>query len=164
MLRSQFNINISFTTFLLLRHTNVSLRPFNGNERSSEGKRTEEKRFSGAFESVFEHVDARRQLALSLLSLCRVWHITLTAIHSAVLPEMTASSNYADVRQPCSLCCFFNKRSLLCCTEDCTIHCRDHLGLSKSPSQFTTYELFTWDPLREAVCGFEKLKIESLQL
>lgn len=115
-----------------------------------------EKLFRG-LESFFERGDARRQLALSLLSPLCVWHIALTAIHSAVLPETTASSNYPGVRQPCSFCCFFNKRSLLRRTEKqgCTIHCRDHSGLSKSPiSIWYIYELFTGIPLRETVCGF----------
>lgn len=110
--RHQCNVNISFTAFLLLCHPNVSLRPLNNNERSSEGKGMGKKKLLWGLRSVLEQGDARGQLALSLLSQRWAWHITSTAIHSAVLPELTASSNYPGVQQPCSHCCFFNKRSL----------------------------------------------------
>lgn len=61
-----------------------------------------------------------------------------TGAHSAVLHEMTASSNYPGVRQPCSLCCVLI-RGAYCAQlkkQGCSIHCKDNLGRGKFPFQF----------------------------
>lgn len=64
--------------------------------------------------------------------------------------------NYPGVRQPCSHCCFLNKRRLLHRTEkqDGTIQCKDHLGGNKSPSQFSICLNYLLDFLSERLLVF----------
>jgi len=64
----------------------------------------DEKLFTG-LDSFFDDMLLRQRLVLSLLSPCQVQRITLIVACSAIMSEITASSNYPIVQQPHSLCC-----------------------------------------------------------
>lgn len=108
---------ITLTSVLLLCHPNVSLGPFNINEKSLEREEWRRAALRRSRELLWAW---NRETTISFVTFITARSLTHHS-ESCTLPKMTASPNYPGVRQPCSLCCFFNKRSLLRQTEkqDC---------------------------------------------
>lgn len=121
--RSQYDVNNPSSDFLLLCLPNVSPRPLNINDKSSEGEKKAFQRYS-----IWSFFEAWRcKTTISFVTFIAA--LSLRCYTDSNTPETTASSNYPVVQQPRSHCCFFNKESLLLCTgkQNFTIHCKDHV-------------------------------------